>query len=279
MTPPPTARITVPRSALHWISASYTRPTVVAFLKRSPSGTRIGARFGRGLADRAAVQIPHDRARHDDAARTEPGLVEQLRQRRERARTDDDGIGARPRRRPRLEWAACASYSNSPSCPRLHPSTRTTRGGARSVATDFLVVGSGIAGLRAAADLAAHGRVTILTKADPAESNTGYAQGGIAAAVGPDDSPARAFRRHDGGRRWPVRRGGGARARRGRRGLRARADRLGRGVRSRSHRAAGARPGRRAPRAARAAREGRDRARDRAAAVVARVGDIRACAC
>ena len=32
--------------------------------------------------------------------------------------------------------------------------------------------------------------VLILTKADPSESNTGYAQGGIAAAVGDDDSPA-----------------------------------------------------------------------------------------
>src|SRR5258705_5285112 len=30
----------------------------------------------------------------------------------------------------------------------------------------------------------------MLTKADPGESNTGYAQGGIAAALGPDDSPA-----------------------------------------------------------------------------------------
>ena len=30
----------------------------------------------------------------------------------------------------------------------------------------------------------------ILTKAEPREGNTGYAQGGIAAAVGPDDSPA-----------------------------------------------------------------------------------------
>src|SRR4029450_9539613 len=59
--------------------------------------------------------------------------------------------------------------------------------------TDFLVVGSGIADLRAAADLAEHGSVTILTKADPAESNTGYAQGGIAAAVGPDDSPQEHF--------------------------------------------------------------------------------------
>jgi len=80
------------------------------------------------------------------------------------------------------------------------PATRRVRGGMgddepdvgrglASAASDFLVVGSGIAGLRAAVDLAEHGSVTILTKADPAESNTGYAQGGIAAAVGPDDSP------------------------------------------------------------------------------------------
>ncbi len=55
---------------------------------------------------------------------------------------------------------------------------------------EFLIVGAGIAGLRAAIALAPSGRVLILTKADTAESNTGYAQGGIAAAVGPDDSPA-----------------------------------------------------------------------------------------
>ena len=60
-----------------------------------------------------------------------------------------------------------------------------------SVRGDFLVIGSGIAGLRAALSLAACGRVIVLTKADPRESNTGYAQGGIAAAVGPDDSPDR----------------------------------------------------------------------------------------
>jgi L-aspartate oxidase len=54
---------------------------------------------------------------------------------------------------------------------------------------DFLVIGSGIAGLRAAITLAETGRVVILTKADPRESNTGYAQGGIAVAVGDDDSP------------------------------------------------------------------------------------------
>ena len=56
--------------------------------------------------------------------------------------------------------------------------------------TDFLIIGSGIAGLRAAIGLAGRGRALILTKAEPSESNTGYAQGGIAAAIGSDDSPA-----------------------------------------------------------------------------------------
>jgi len=58
-----------------------------------------------------------------------------------------------------------------------------------SVRGDFLVIGSGIAGLRAAITLAEHGEVIVLTKADPRESNTGYAQGGIAAAMGDDDTP------------------------------------------------------------------------------------------
>src|SRR4051812_18820828 len=55
---------------------------------------------------------------------------------------------------------------------------------------DFVIVGGGVAGLRAAIALAGAGRVLVLTKAEPAESNTGYAQGGIAAAFGDDDSPA-----------------------------------------------------------------------------------------
>ena len=54
---------------------------------------------------------------------------------------------------------------------------------------DFLIIGSGIAGLRAAVELAGAGSVLILTKAGPREGNTGYAQGGIAAAVGAADSP------------------------------------------------------------------------------------------
>jgi len=55
---------------------------------------------------------------------------------------------------------------------------------------DYLIVGSGIAALRAALELAASGEVLLLTKAASAEGNTGYAQGGIAAAVGDDDDPA-----------------------------------------------------------------------------------------
>ena len=53
--------------------------------------------------------------------------------------------------------------------------------------TDFLVLGSGIAGLRAAIGLARHGTVLVVTKDQPTESNTGYAQGGVAVAVGQDD--------------------------------------------------------------------------------------------
>jgi len=54
---------------------------------------------------------------------------------------------------------------------------------------DFLVVGAGIAGLRAAIELSRHGSVLCLTKRELTESNTQYAQGGIAVALGPDDSP------------------------------------------------------------------------------------------
>ncbi|MFO7536070.1 MAG: L-aspartate oxidase [Kiritimatiellia bacterium] len=54
--------------------------------------------------------------------------------------------------------------------------------------TDFLVVGSGIAGLMSAIHLSAHGRVLLLTKKARAESNTNYAQGGIACVTASDDT-------------------------------------------------------------------------------------------
>ncbi|MGI8924847.1 MAG: L-aspartate oxidase [Fimbriimonadales bacterium] len=53
---------------------------------------------------------------------------------------------------------------------------------------DFLVIGSGIAGLTFALRCAPHGRVIIVTKSELSDSNTSYAQGGMAAAVGEDDS-------------------------------------------------------------------------------------------
>lgn len=57
--------------------------------------------------------------------------------------------------------------------------------------SNFIVIGSGIAGLRAAIELARQGHgVTVLTKDKADESNTEYAQGGIAVALSDDDEVA-----------------------------------------------------------------------------------------
>jgi len=53
---------------------------------------------------------------------------------------------------------------------------------------DYLVLGSGIAGLTFALKVASRGRVAIVTKKDRAESNTNYAQGGIASVTSKEDS-------------------------------------------------------------------------------------------
>ncbi|HEY5164181.1 MAG TPA: FAD-dependent oxidoreductase, partial [Terriglobales bacterium] len=52
---------------------------------------------------------------------------------------------------------------------------------------DFIVVGAGIAGLRAAIELAEAGRVLVLAKKEVTESATQYAQGGIAAVLSDED--------------------------------------------------------------------------------------------
>jgi L-aspartate oxidase len=57
------------------------------------------------------------------------------------------------------------------------------------VTTDILVIGTGIAGLYTALKAREVGRVMVLTKRKLEESNTEYAQGGIAAAIGTADSP------------------------------------------------------------------------------------------
>ncbi|HXI15317.1 MAG TPA: L-aspartate oxidase [Chloroflexota bacterium] len=54
---------------------------------------------------------------------------------------------------------------------------------------DYLIVGSGIAGLFTAVLAAEHGRVAVVTKGRLAQTNTRWAQGGIAAAIADNDSP------------------------------------------------------------------------------------------
>ena len=55
------------------------------------------------------------------------------------------------------------------------------------IRTDFVVVGAGVAGLRAAIELASAGRVLVIAKDSLRESSSEYAQGGIAAALSDDD--------------------------------------------------------------------------------------------
>lgn len=62
-------------------------------------------------------------------------------------------------------------------------SSRTTRH-----ISDYLIVGTGIAGLSAALEASRHGSVTVLSKRTADECNTAYAQGGIACVIAEGDS-------------------------------------------------------------------------------------------
>lgn len=70
--------------------------------------------------------------------------------------------------------------------PRISP--RQTAADRRST-TEVVVIGAGVAGLSFALRLEPDVSITIITKSELGESNTTYAQGGMAAAVGPDDTP------------------------------------------------------------------------------------------
>ncbi len=55
---------------------------------------------------------------------------------------------------------------------------------------DFLVIGSGVAGIRAALELSREGQVIMLTKGHPLQSNSIFAQGGVAVALSEEDDVA-----------------------------------------------------------------------------------------
>jgi L-aspartate oxidase len=56
-----------------------------------------------------------------------------------------------------------------------------------AISTDYIVIGSGVAGLRAAIELARAGKVLVITKDRATESSTEYAQGGVAVALSDED--------------------------------------------------------------------------------------------
>src|SRR5437763_4275057 len=56
-----------------------------------------------------------------------------------------------------------------------------------SIRPDYVVIGAGVAGLRAAIELARDGQVLVIAKESLRESSSEYAQGGIAAALSDDD--------------------------------------------------------------------------------------------
>lgn len=62
---------------------------------------------------------------------------------------------------------------------------------------DFLIIGSGVAGLSCAIELEAHGSVAVLTKDDMASGSTQWAQGGIAAVLSPEPLDSDKMHRED----------------------------------------------------------------------------------
>ncbi|KAL4653467.1 hypothetical protein ACB092_01G305500 [Castanea dentata] len=89
-----------------------------------------------------------------------------------------------------LQTQRC-NYSKSPFSENWKSLRTVTSSCLRDGSTkyfDFAVVGSGVAGLRYALEVAKHGSVAVITKAEPHESNTNYAQGGVSAVLCPSDS-------------------------------------------------------------------------------------------
>ncbi|CAI0456104.1 unnamed protein product [Linum tenue] len=86
-----------------------------------------------------------------------------------------------------LEMPKKCNLSQSAVTRRLSVSSCIGDGGSTKY-FDFAVIGSGVAGLRYALEVAKHGTVAVITKAELHESNTNYAQGGVSAVLCPKDS-------------------------------------------------------------------------------------------
>jgi L-aspartate oxidase len=66
-------------------------------------------------------------------------------------------------------------------------STVSSHHSSHVISTDFLILGAGVAGLRAAIELSRHGRVIMVAKGGPQDNNSFYAQGGVAVALSEED--------------------------------------------------------------------------------------------
>ncbi len=67
------------------------------------------------------------------------------------------------------------------------PSAVVSHHSSHVISTDFLILGAGVAGLRAAIELSRYGRVTMVAKGGPQDNNSFYAQGGVAVALSEED--------------------------------------------------------------------------------------------
>jgi L-aspartate oxidase len=84
----------------------------------------------------------------------------------------------------------CLAWGAAPGARPYPPAGLVVNHRVLVVQSDFLIIGSGVAGLSLALNLADRGSVVVVTKKDLADSNTNYAQGGVASVVGDDDSLA-----------------------------------------------------------------------------------------
>ena len=177
MTPPPKVMIVAGaigvRADQRVVDAA-DRLQVACSARRRARGSALR---GVSAGEARAVKPPDRRARDDEAPR-------RARRRRRAAPARRGAVADRHRFDVRCRSGRCG-------CRRIDEARVIAITSQCICRPDFLIVGSGIAGLRAA--IGARGRRATCSSSprpSPRESNTGYAQGGIAAAVGADDSPA-----------------------------------------------------------------------------------------